>query len=163
MKNVALIAHIDFGLHKTQDLVDFGLWGFESPLSHQQLTFIWPLRRPFLVCRLVCQLSSRDVENAPPFRTRLAACRTVAGGPPDDLGSPSPNSTGPSARQIVVVILCRIARPTWGSILCLGPANRNSKVVSERAPLRGEPTANLSISPRPEELSTREFRSWPLF
>ena len=149
---------------KTQDLVDFGLWGFESPLSHQQLSFDGSPRRPFLVCRLVCQTSSRDVDNAPPSRTRLVACRTVAGGPPKNLGRPSLKFNSPerSPNRGHYIVPCCTAH--LGVDLVPGSSKlRNSKVVSERAPLRGEPTANLRISLGPEELSVRESLSWPSF
>jgi hypothetical protein len=129
--------------------VDFGLWGFESPLSHQQLSSPHPSRDP-PGKRLRLAPVSHRVELSPVVpRGRWAA--------------PHQNSTGPSARQIAIVILCRVARPTWGSILCSDRANRISKAVSERAQLRGELTANLWISLRPEELFTRESLSCPRF
>ncbi len=103
-----------------QDLVGFALWGFESPLSHQQLSSPHAPREP-PEKRLRLAPVSHRVELSPVVpRGRWAA--------------PHQNLTGPSARKIVVVNLCRVARPTWGSILCWDPANRISKVVSERAP-----------------------------
>ena len=111
---IVIIVSENFDLEigaKIQVLVPARVWGFESPLSHQQLSSLHTPREPPKKCLRLAPVSQRvELSRVVPPRTRAA---------------PHQNLTGPSARQIGVVILCRFARPTWGSIMCQGPANRS--------------------------------------